>query len=141
MRLFVDTNVLLDVLLNRQPHHIPSAKIWTLSQQRVFQGTISAISLNNLFYIIKKLKTKTLAGQFVDQTLTDFEVAPLTLEILQQARTVKKLDFEDLIQYFSAIHAGCEFFITRNKKDFPKTGITLQTPLEFMKHFESLEES
>ncbi|MEE9259274.1 MAG: hypothetical protein V3U37_06995, partial [Nitrospinaceae bacterium] len=85
------------------------------------------------------LKSRALAGKFVDQTLTDFEVSPLSLEILQQARTVKKLDFEDLIQYFSAIHSGCEFFITRNKKDFPTTGIKLHTPAEFMKHFESLE--
>ncbi len=79
-----------------------------------------------------------MAEAFVDEVLADFEVVPLTKDILRQARTKKGKDYEDLIQYFSAIHSGCEYVITRNKKGFPPIGIKLATPREFLKSFQKI---
>jgi hypothetical protein len=84
-------------------------------------------------YYLKKMKRQGVAEEFVDDILNDFEVVPLSKDILRQARTIKKLDYEDLIQYFSAIHSGCDSIITRNKKDFPVIGIKLFSPDEFLK--------
>lgn len=133
MKVLVDTNILLDVLTRREPHYQSGAQFWTLVKEDLVQGYISAISVNNLYYIIKKLTKQSIAEAFVDEVLSDFEVVPLTKDILRQARTRKGKDYEDLIQYFSAIHAGCEYIITRSKKDFPRMGIKLATPQEYFR--------
>ena len=120
MKIFLDTNILFDVLTKREPFYFDSLKIWTLVKEDFTRGYISAISITNLYYIIKKLKGQKIAEDFVDELMNDFEIVPLTKEILHQARTIHGKDYEDLIQYFSAIHLGCELLLTRNKKDFPK---------------------
>ena len=73
-----------------------------------------------------------MAALFVDQILEDFEITNLTKSILKQARTIQKKDFEDLIQYFSALHEGCDFLVTRNKKDFPAIGMKILSPKELL---------
>jgi predicted nucleic acid-binding protein len=65
--------------------------------------------------------------------LEDFRIIALTKDILKQARTIPRKDFEDLIQYFSAIHEGCEGIVTRNKKDIPSVGIKIIAPVELLK--------
>lgn len=132
MKIFLDTNILLDVLVGREPHYPPSSRIWTLVREEMIEGYLSAISVNNLYYIIRKLKDRQTAEAFVDQVLEDFSIIGLNSRILRQARTVPKKDYEDLIQYFSAIGEGCEFLVTRNKKDFPAIGIQLVTPQEVL---------
>ncbi len=133
MKVLIDTNILLDVLTRREPHYQSAAQTWTLVKEGLVQGHISAISVNNLYYIIKKLTEQSIAEVFVDEVLGDFDVVPLTKDILRQARTKKGRDYEDLIQYFSAIHSGCEYIITRNKKDFPQIGIKIVSPKDFLK--------
>ena len=133
MKILIDTNVILDVLTQREPFYINSAKVWTLSEEEIFEGFISAISVNNLYYIIKKLTGLKQANLFVDQILDNFKVIALTKDILKQARTIPKKDYENLIQYFSAIHEGCDGIVTRNKKDFPSIGIKLLSPSELLK--------
>jgi predicted nucleic acid-binding protein len=138
MKALIDTNVLLDVLTQREPYYESGAKIWTLVKEGIIQGHISAIYVNNLYYIIKKLTRPAMAEAFVDELLADFEVVSLTKDILGQARSRKGRDYEDLIQYFSAIHSGCEYIVTRNKKDFPCIGIKLATPDEILKAIRKL---
>ena len=133
MKILIDTNVILDVLTKREPFYMDSARVWTLLKEEVIQGYISAISINNLYYIVSKLSGLKTAESFIDKILEDFGIISLTKDILKQARTIPKKDFEDLIQYFSAIHEGCEYIITRNKKDFPSIGIKIMTPAEFLK--------
>jgi predicted nucleic acid-binding protein len=137
MKILLDTNVIFDVLTKRSPFYIDSAKVWTLIKEEFIEGCISAITVPNLYYIINKLKGNRIARAFVDEVLEDFHIIPLTRDILRQARKVSRRDFEDLIQYFSAIHEGCEFIVTRNKKDFPSAGVKLMTPAELLKEIES----
>lgn len=132
MRILIDTNILLDVLTQRQLYFADSAKVWTLVHSGLIDGYLSAISVNNLYYIVRKLRDRKVAEAFVDDILKDFEIASLTKSILKQARTISGKDFEDSIQYFSAIQEGCEVLITRNKKDFPTLGLQVLTPREFL---------
>jgi predicted nucleic acid-binding protein len=104
MKVFVDTNILLDVLTEREPFYKNSAIIWTMAEKNVFNAYISAISVNNVYYITRKLKGRTQAGQIVDKILEDFTIIALTYETLKLSRTIEGKDFEDVIQYFSA---GC----------------------------------
>ncbi len=137
MKILLDTNVIFDVLTKRDPFYIDSARVWTFIKEEFIEGCISAITIPNLYYIINKLKGNIVARAFVDEVLEDFQIISLTKDILRQASTVTRKDFEDLIQYFSAIHEGCECIITRNKKDFPSAGIKLMTPSELLKGIES----
>lgn len=136
MRILLDTNILLDVLTQRQYFFTDSSKVWTLVHSGLVEGYLSAISVNNLYYIVRKLRDRKTAELFVDDILTDFEIASLSKSILKQARTVSGKDFEDSIQYFSAIQEGCEVLITRNKKDFPRLGLQVLTPSEFLKNLQ-----
>jgi predicted nucleic acid-binding protein len=134
MKIFLDTNIILDVLVKREPYYIDSARIWTLIKEKSIQGYISAITINNFYYIIKKLKNSKIAENFIDEILDDFEVVPLTKDILRQSRTISGKDYEDSIQYFSAINTGCQFLITRNEKDFISTGLNIMSPADFLKN-------
>jgi len=132
MKILIDTNVLLDVLTQRTPFFEDSSKVWSLIHEGVLTGYLAAISVNNLYCIIRKLADKKVAESFVDELLQDFDIVSLTKNVLKQARTLPAKDFEDAIQYFSAIQEGCEILITRNKKDFPSAGLQLLTPAEFL---------
>lgn len=136
MKILIDTNIILDVLTKREPFYLNSARVWTFVREEIIEGCISAISVNNLYYILSKLKGLKAAESFIDQILEDFGIIALTKDILKQARTISKKDFEDLIQYFSAIHEGCEGIVTRNKKDFPSIGIKIISPVELLKLIE-----
>ncbi len=132
MKTLIDTNIILDVLTKRVPFYIDSAKVWTLVREGIIEGCISAISVNNLYYIVNKLEGQKAAKSFVDQLLEDFRIIALTKNILKQARTIPQKDFEDSIQYFSAINEGCECIVTRDKKDFPSIGIKIISPAELL---------
>ena len=133
MKIFLDTNILLDVLTKRDPFYNSSAVIWSLIEENIFKGFISAISVNNIFYISKKINNIKYARNIVDKLLSDFKIIELSYEILKLARTINNnSDYEDLIQYFSAFNYGCKYLITRNEKDFPKTGIEVINPDNFI---------
>ncbi len=135
MKLFIDTNVLLDVLTQREPFYHDAAAVWSFVEHGMATGYISAISINNVFYIAKKLNSLEYAQTLVDTLLNDFRIVAVDYEILKLARTLPIQDYEDLIQYFSAIKSGCRYLITRNKKDFPANGLDLLTPTEFLDLF------
>lgn len=141
MKILIDTNVIMDVLVKREPFYADSARVWTLIREKFIAGYLSAISINNLYYIVNKLQGQKIAESFVDQVLEDFEIVNLTKSILKQARTIQKKDFEDLIQYFSALHEGCDYLVTRNRKDFPSIGIKIISPRELLRRLEKVNKA
>lgn len=136
MKVLIDTNVLLDVLTQREPFYKDSAVIWSLAEEKIIEGYISAISVNNIYYITKKLNDEKTAGSLVDKIMKDFNVISVTYEILKLART-KDGDYEDLIQYISALQNACDYIITRDPKGFPKKGIKIIAPTAFIKKISS----
>lgn len=138
MRLFFDTNILLDVLLKRPGHFDASAKLWTAAESAQIQGYISAISFNNVYYIVHKTAGADTARKVMAALRDSFAAVDCTGQILNQAIDARIKDFEDAIQYFSAIQAKCDYLLTRNPKHFPSAGIAVQTPEEFLaaNHFE-----
>ena len=133
MKILIDINIFLDVILSRKPHYESSAKVWSLVSEKKISGCISAISINNLHYILLKQKERKSVGELIDQLLDEFEIVPLSKSLLREARKVDKNDFEDIIQYISAKRSGCDYIITRNIKDFPKEDIVLAKPSDLLK--------
>jgi len=123
---------LLDVLGRRQPHCVPAAEIWSRVEQGALEGHISAISFNNVYYVLRRLESRKAAREGLRLLRAIFRIVPLTERIVQRAVDSEMSDFEDAIQFFSAHHACAAFILTRNVHDFPSEPIAVMTPQEFV---------
>jgi predicted nucleic acid-binding protein len=132
VNVFLDTNVLLDVLARRDPFYADSAEVWTLVERRRIVGHISTLSLPNLFYLMRQAKGQRVARKTMRILKDLFALVPLDARITGDAIDSTIGDFEDALQFFSAIAAGATTLITRNPRDFPIGGIPIQTPSEFL---------
>lgn len=132
MRLFLDTNVMLDFLGERDPFYVSAAKIATLADKRSLQIIVSALSYATISYILTKYdgleKTKDKLRKF--RVIS--EICELDEVIIEKGLNSDFSDFEDSLQYFSALRTECDIIITRNGKDFKKSEIPVMSPDEFL---------
>lgn len=129
----LDTNVLLDVIADRHPHYEASAAIWTLADTGQLPGFVSAISFNNIHYLIRRHGTAEKARKALLALRDSFRIVPLDEQLLGQAIDAKMADFEDAIQFYSALRCGAECIVSRNAKDFPKNSpIAILSPEDFL---------
>jgi predicted nucleic acid-binding protein len=132
MDVFIDTNVLIDVLAMREPFFAHSAGVWTLAEQGRVRGFISAISFNNSYYVVRKLRTRSTADKTMRLLRDIFHTIPLDAQILDQAIDAGFSDFEDAIQYFSAIRAGAGCIVSRDANAFLRSDLPVMAPAEFL---------
>ena len=132
MRVFVDTNLLLDVLAKREPFYAAAARIWTLAETGACDALVSAISFNNVFYIVRKARDPATARRALVLLRDVFACVPADQRILNQAIDSDIPDFEDAIQFYSALHARADFLLTRNARDFPAAILPILAPDEFL---------
>ncbi len=132
MKLFWDTNVMLDFLGERDPFYISAAKIATLADKREIKIIASALSYATISYFLTKYegleKTKDKLRKFKIIS----EICELDELIIEKGLNSDFSDFEDSLQYFSALRTDCDIIITRNGKDFKKSQIPVMTPDEFL---------
>lgn len=132
MKIFTDTNVLLDVLANREPFYEASAAVLTLFEKDQAEGFVSAMSFNNTHYILRKRSGRNKALKAMRTLLDTFSVVSLDEKLLRRAIDADFNDFEDGIQFFSAIRCDADYLLTRNVKDFTHQDIPILTPEEFL---------
>ncbi len=132
MKVFVDTNVLLDVLANRKAFYDDSVTIWTRAERGEIEGMVSAISFTNIFYIIRKLSSRKSALQAMVQLRDTFTPVACDAQVLNQAIDADFKDFEDAIQFFSASRAGATCIVSRNPDHFPRSEPPVLSPAEFL---------
>lgn len=137
MKVFVDTNVLLDVLAQRQPFYASSARVWSLSEVGACEAVISAISFNNVYYIVRKAQDADVARKALSLLRDVFVSVPPDRRILNQAIDSEIADFEDAIQFYSAVRVGADYLVTRDAGDFPSGSLPVLTPEEFCVLFDS----
>ena len=132
MKLFLDTNVMLDFLGEREPFYISAAKIATLADKRKLKINVSALSFATVSYFLTKFeglkKTKDKLRKF--KVISG--ICELDELIIEKGLNSDFSDFEDSLQYFSALRTECDIIITRNAKDFKKSQIPVMTPDEFL---------
>ena len=132
MRLLIDGNIILDVLQNREPHVVDSAKIWKLCETDQAEGYVSALTFSNLVYIMhKELSLEKINEVFKSLGLI-FRFTDLTVSDLAKAAEQQWDDFEDALQAATAERIHADNIITRNVKDFKKSKIVAFTPTEFL---------
>jgi len=132
MRIFVDTNLLLDVLARREPFYAAAARVWTLAETGACEALVSAISFNNVFYIVRKVRDATAARRALILLRDVFASVAPDQRILNQAIDSDLPDFEDAIQFYSALHARADYLLTRNVGDFPAGIMPILAPDEFL---------
>jgi predicted nucleic acid-binding protein len=132
MRVFCDTNLLLDVLVEREPFYENSARIWALAEARGIQGIISVLSYPNVFYVVRRLKDRHTAQRAVLLLRDIFEPVAIDEQMLHQAIDAAFVDLEDAFQFFGALRAGADCLVTRNPRHFPDDDIPVFTPAEFL---------
>ena len=130
-RIFVDTNILLDVLLEREGYYYDALKIWANAENGNVEACIAAISLNNIHYVMRKLKSETTAMIAVKILLRIFKVIPADADILGLAVDFHDKDFEDDIQLQCALKAKCSQLFTRNPNHYDHSAIAVVPPSSF----------
>lgn len=133
-KLFVDSDVVIDFFTDREPHVNPASELFELNEQGLVKLYISAVSINNIYYIVRKFlgQKKTLE---VIELLTEMtEIIGITKNEIIQALKNDFSDYEDSVQYSSALTInGLDAIITQNIKDYKNTSIAVMTPLNFLK--------
>ncbi|WP_457568146.1 type II toxin-antitoxin system VapC family toxin [Desulfurobacterium sp.] len=133
MRVLFDTNVILDVLLERYPFYKPATMLLSKVEKGEITGLVSATTLTTIYYLVSKTFSRDKADECVDLLLHLFEVASVNRVVIETAKTLNFKDFEDAVIYASALHSGCNCVVTRNVKDFPESEIPVFLPEELVK--------
>ena len=132
MKLFWDTNVMLDFLGERKPFYISAAKIATLADKRELRIIVSALSYATISYFLTKYEGLKRTKDKLRKFKVISEICELDELIIEKGLNSNFLDFEDSLQYFSALRTECDIIITRNGKDFKKSQLPVMTPDEFL---------
>lgn len=131
-QVFVDTDVILDVLLQREPHCENARRVLELCETGGLAGATSTLILANTNYILARARDPQVARTAVTALREIFTVLPLTNRELGQALASEFADLEDGMQYFVAVNHGIGTFITRNVRDFRSTALAVRTPGELL---------
>ena len=137
MRVLLDTNIVLDALLAREPFVDLAQEIFILVENGEIEGYLCATSVTTLHYLIGRATNKREADEIIEQLLTLFEVSPVTKKVLYDASINNGVDYEDSVIYTSAYYSDINIIITRDKRGFKESKISSLQPKEFLAFFKS----
>ena len=118
MKILLDSDVLLDVLADRQPFVAPSSAAWALAEPKRYEAVISALSFTNIYYVGRKLFGHAKAMEAMQSLSSIFEIAPVDRHVIDSAISSGLPDFEDAVQAFAAASAGATHVVTRDARGF-----------------------
>ena len=131
-RLFFDTNVLLDHLLDREPFADDATELWTMAERREIVGYISAISFNFVYYIVRHEADERRARLAVSGLRDIFDIVEVDAQIINQAIDSGFADFEDGIQHACASRSNADMLVTRDHHGFRRSAIPVVTPETYL---------
>jgi predicted nucleic acid-binding protein len=139
MKVAFDTNVLLDVLCDREPFAESAARILTLVEQGILTGCVCATSITTIFYLTRKANGIAAARKQIKLLLSLLEVMPVNRQVLEAAVVSAITDFEDAVIAEAARLSNADVIVTRNEKDFKKSSVQVHSPVSFIAALEALE--
>lgn len=139
MKVFLDTNVMIDLIIKRMPFYTDIAAITTFADKGEIELFTSSLSFVNSFYVASKVNPK----ESVIETLKKFRIV-CNVSVIDELNIDKSLiskfsDFENAVQYNSALHHNCDFIVTRDQKGFKNSEIIVMNPTEFLYTFNKIQ--
>jgi predicted nucleic acid-binding protein len=132
MRILLDTNIILDIALNRKPFVESSSELFIKIIDNKISAFVSSTTITDIYYIARKTTGHNKAISFIRDLLALIDVAGIDKTIIINALTSGIADFEDAIQVEASKSIEVETIITRNKKDFETSDLAIYTPNEFL---------
>ncbi len=132
-RVFIDTDVILDLFLRREPHHRQALRFFSHLKKKGIEGYTSPIVLANTYYILAKLKSRRYATGKLKKLRNIIRIASVSEATIDAALRAGLKDFEDSIQYHCALEQGLKVLITRNIRDYPQDKLHILLPTEYLK--------
>ncbi|MEI6804893.1 MAG: PIN domain-containing protein [Myxococcaceae bacterium] len=133
MKVMLDTNVVLDHLLDRKPFAQFSAAIFSEIEKGAIRGVIGATTVTTIHYLVSKALGQTSAINTVKLLLRLFEAAPINHLVLSGALEIASKDFEDAVLIEAGLHVGVTAIITRDRHGFSHSPISVFSPNEFLR--------
>ncbi|MCI6815667.1 MAG: PIN domain-containing protein [Treponema porcinum] len=131
-KIFVDTDVILDLLARRIPHFHFSAVLFTFAEMKKLELYTTPLIIANTFYILRKQLGNESAKNVLRKLRILLHIIDSTESIIDKALNSDFSDFEDAIQYYTALEYGIPVILTRNIRDYKKASIVVQTPESYL---------
>ncbi len=135
-KLFLDANVVLDLLGERDPFYKAIARIATLADMGEINLVVSGLTYSIVFFLLSKFEDREVVKEKIRKFKVIAETSDLTDKIIEKGLSSGFSDFEDALQYHCALMMNCNIVITRNGKDFKGSEIPLLSPDEFLVYYE-----
>lgn len=132
MKILLDTDVVLDFVLQRQPFFAEADEIFARLANNVFNGFVSSITPINIFYIARKQFGNEQTKQAITDLLLSVKVCLVNEKIIKSALTSAIDDYEDAVQHERALAENLDAIVTRNIKDYKNSSIKIYSPTEFL---------
>lgn len=123
-----DTNVVLDLLLDREPFSLDAARCFSRVETGEIEGWLCGTTITTLHYLIRKSSSDRKAREGISLLLSLFEIAPVNKTVLKQAMNLPFKDFEDAVLHESARFVNADLIVTRNTADFRRSDIPVRLP-------------
>ena len=132
-KVLIDTNIVIDLLAKRKGFYDEAAELFSLSDKKELKLTISSLTFANTNYVLAKQKSPKQAKKILRKFKVLVEIMNLDDKIIELALSDDEFsDFEDGLQYYSALENGVDLILTRNKKDFKNSKIPVLTSKEYL---------
>ena len=132
MRVLVDTNVVLDVILARKSWVAEATDLLDRMARRELEGFVAAHAVTTVFYIVERERDRRTALTAVGDLLSIVGVAEVGIADFQRALTLGLKDFEDAVQVAASLRVGADFLVTRNAKDYKDSPVSVKAPGELL---------
>jgi predicted nucleic acid-binding protein len=130
-KVFIDSDIILDLIQERE-NYSDAVRLFSLIEENKVAGYVSPLIFANLFYILRKQESNKFALQILTRLKALLRVLTINEKIVELALSSGFKDFEDAVQFYSALEANLEYLITRNKEDYKKTGIIICNAREYL---------
>jgi len=129
--IFIDSDIILDLIQERK-YYSEALQLFTLLEENKVKGYVSPLIFANLFYILRKQESSKFALQVLARLKALLHILTINEKIIELALSSGFKDFEDAIQYYSALEENLEYLITRNKEDYKESGIIICNAKEYL---------
>jgi predicted nucleic acid-binding protein len=132
MKVLLDTNVLLDVLLVRQPWFVEAAQVWDAHLKGEITAGIAAFTVPTIFYVVRRQTDLNHAHDAVRMCLSTLEIVPVWRTTLENARNQAGIDYEDNLQLACALEGNMDCLVKRDPAGYPGATVPVLTPTQLM---------